>query len=170
MNFLADMLTEPSKKLETSLLLTVQEVVLLPEMTIPILIERPNSIGFVHSIMDSPQKQLTIVTLKPETTKRLLNDENTEVTMVTAVASLLTGKSVRVDTAMTGEINLSGEVLPIGGVKEKVLAAHRVGIKRILLAQQNAKDLVDIPEDIRDQWDFVFCERIDQILDNALVG
>jgi ATP-dependent Lon protease len=91
------------------------------------------------------------------------------VTMVTAIASLLTSKPVRVDTAMTGEINLSGEVLPIGGVREKVLAAHRAAIKRVLLPQQNAKDFVDIPEDVREQLEFIFCESIDQVLDNALL-
>ncbi len=91
------------------------------------------------------------------------------VTMVTAIASLLANQSVRTDTAMTGEINLSGEVLPIGGVREKVLAAHRVGIKRVLLPQQNEKDLVDVPEDLRDQMEFIFCERIEQVLDNGLL-
>ncbi len=91
------------------------------------------------------------------------------VTMVTAIASLLTGRPVRTDTAMTGEINLSGEVLPIGGVREKVLAANRVGIRRVLLPQQNAKDLVDIPEDVRKQMEFVLCNRIHQVLENALM-
>jgi ATP-dependent Lon protease len=91
------------------------------------------------------------------------------VTMLTTLASLLMNKPVRTDTAMTGEINLSGEVLPIGGVREKVLAAHRAGIKRVLLPQQNAKDLVDVPEDVRQQMEFIFCERIEQVLENALV-
>jgi ATP-dependent Lon protease len=91
------------------------------------------------------------------------------VTMVTAIASLLMKRSVRNDTAMTGEINLSGEVLPIGGVREKVLAAHRVGIKRVLLPQQNEKDLADVPEDVRQQMEFIFCDRIEEILDNALL-
>ncbi len=91
------------------------------------------------------------------------------VTMVAAIASLLANQSVRTDTAMTGEINLSGEVLPIGGVREKVLAAHRVGIKRVLLPQENEKDLIDVPEDLRGQMEFVFCERIEQILDNGLL-
>jgi ATP-dependent Lon protease len=91
------------------------------------------------------------------------------VTMLTTLASLLMNKPVRTDTAMTGEINLSGDVLPIGGVREKVLAAHRAGIKRVLLPQQNAKDLVDVPEDVRQQMEFIFCERIDQVLENALL-
>ena len=91
------------------------------------------------------------------------------VTMITAIASLLMGQSVRTDTAMTGEINLSGEVLPIGGVREKVLAAHRLGIERVLLPQQNKKDLVDVPEDVRDRLEFIFCDRIEQVIENALV-
>ncbi|MGK7877627.1 MAG: endopeptidase La [Xenococcaceae cyanobacterium] len=91
------------------------------------------------------------------------------VTMVTAIASLLMNRAVRTDIAMTGEINLSGEVLPIGGVREKVLAAHRVGINRVLLPQQNEKDLVDVPEDVGDQMEFIFCKEIEQALDNALL-
>ncbi len=92
------------------------------------------------------------------------------VTMVTAIASLLTNQLVRTDTAMTGEINLSGEVLPIGGVREKVLAAHRAGMKRVLLPQQNGKDLVDVPEDVRKDIELVLCDRIDQVLENALIN
>ena len=92
------------------------------------------------------------------------------VTMVTAIASLLMDNPVRNDTAMTGEVNLSGEVLPIGGVREKVLAAHRVGIKRVLLPQHNEKDLVDIPPDIRPQIEFIFCDRIEQVLTHSLVN
>lgn len=91
------------------------------------------------------------------------------VTMVTAIASLLMHQSVRTDTAMTGEINLSGEVLPIGGVREKVLAAHRVGIERVLLPEQNAKDLIDVPADVRDRMEFIFCKRIEEVLAHTLV-
>jgi ATP-dependent Lon protease len=91
------------------------------------------------------------------------------VTMVTAIASLLMNQPVRTDTAMTGEINLSGEVLAIGGVREKVLAANRVGINRVLLPQQNRKDWVDVPEDVRNQTEVIFCDRIEQVLENAFV-
>jgi ATP-dependent Lon protease len=91
------------------------------------------------------------------------------VTMLTAIASLLTHQSVRTDTAMTGEINLSGDVLPIGGVREKVLAAHRAGIKRLLLPRQNEKDLVDVPEDVRSQMEFIVCDRVEEVLNNAIV-
>lgn len=89
--------------------------------------------------------------------------------MVTAITSLLTGRSVRTDTAMTGEINLSGEVLPIGGLREKVLAANRAGIKRLILPSRNAKDLVDVPKDVRQQLEFIFCEQIEQVLENTLL-
>ncbi len=92
------------------------------------------------------------------------------VTMVVAIASLVTNQPVRTDTAMTGEIDLSGEVLPIGGVREKVLAARRAGIKRILLPRHNQKDLVDVPEDVREQMEFIFCDRIEQVLANALIN
>lgn len=92
------------------------------------------------------------------------------VTMVVAIASLLMNQPVRTDTAMTGEIDLSGEVLPIGGVREKVLAARRAGIKRILLPRHNQKDLVDVPEDVRKQMEFIFCDRIEQVLANALIN
>ncbi|MDJ0706208.1 MAG: endopeptidase La [Leptolyngbyaceae cyanobacterium MO_188.B28] len=92
------------------------------------------------------------------------------VTMVTAIASLMIGSPIRTDTAMTGEINLSGEVLPIGGVREKVLAAHRAGIQRVLLPHQNEKDLIDVPDDVRDQMEFIFCEQIAQVLDHALIN
>ena len=92
------------------------------------------------------------------------------VTMVTAIASLMIGRPVRTDTAMTGEINLSGEILPIGGVREKVLAAHRVGIQRVLLPHRNEKDLTDVPDDVHHQMEFIFCEQIDQVLDHALIN
>ncbi|ESA33883.1 atp-dependent protease la [Leptolyngbya sp. Heron Island J] len=92
------------------------------------------------------------------------------VTMLTAMASLLLHQSVRTDTAMTGEIDLSGDVLPVGGIREKVLAAHRAGIRRVLLPLQNEKDLVDVPDHVRQEMEFVKCDRIEQILDNALVS
>ena len=86
------------------------------------------------------------------------------VAMVTALASLYTNLPARSDTAMTGEITLTGLVFPIGGVKEKVLAARRAGIKRVLLPRDNEKDLRDIPEPVRREMEFVLCERIDEAL------
>jgi ATP-dependent Lon protease len=90
------------------------------------------------------------------------------VTITSALASLYTGRRVRPDTAMTGEITLSGLVFPIGGVKEKVLAAHRAGIKRILLPSRNEADVDDIPEDVRNDLQIVFVSNISEVLDAAL--
>jgi ATP-dependent Lon protease len=92
------------------------------------------------------------------------------VTITTALVSLLTGKNVRSDTAMTGEITLRGLVLPVGGIKEKVLAAHRGGIKRIIMPARCEKDLVDIPKNVRDEIEFKFAKNIDEVLDWALEG
>ncbi|MBI5533391.1 MAG: endopeptidase La [Deltaproteobacteria bacterium] len=86
------------------------------------------------------------------------------VTMFTAVASLLLNCPVRPDVAMTGEISLRGMVLPVGGIKEKVLAAHRAGIRIVLLPSRNAADLEDIPQEVRDDLDIRLIERMDQIL------
>ncbi len=86
------------------------------------------------------------------------------VTMFTALASLLTGKPVRPDVAMTGEISLRGAVLPVGGIKEKLLAAHRAGIKRILMPERNQKDMIDVPEQAKKEMEFFFIKRIDEIL------
>ncbi|HEY63786.1 MAG TPA: endopeptidase La [Caldilineae bacterium] len=90
------------------------------------------------------------------------------VTMVTALVSLLTGRPVRADVGMTGEITLRGQVLPIGGVKQKVLAAHRAGLKTVILPQRNEADLDDLPEDVGEELNFIFVERIDQVLEAAL--
>ncbi len=92
------------------------------------------------------------------------------VAMVTALASAYTDIPARADTAMTGEITLSGLVLPIGGVKEKVLAARRAGIRRVILPRDNEKDVRDVPESARNDMEFVFAERIEEVLDAALPG
>jgi ATP-dependent Lon protease len=90
------------------------------------------------------------------------------ITMATALASLYTGRKARSDTAMTGEITLSGLVFPVGGIKEKVLAAHRAGIKRIIIPKKNESELEEIPEDVREQLEFVLVNKIDEVLDAAL--
>ncbi len=90
------------------------------------------------------------------------------VTMLTAIVSLLTGIRVRHDVAMTGEITLRGRVLPIGGLKEKVLAAHRAGIKRIVAPERNRADLEEIPAEVKSELEFVFVSRMDQVIDAAL--
>lgn len=92
------------------------------------------------------------------------------ITMVTALASLYTKVAPRSDTAMTGEVTLSGLVLPIGGVKEKVLAARRAGLRRVLLPKANQKDLRDLPDDVRNEMEFVFVERVYDVLLDMLPG
>jgi ATP-dependent Lon protease len=91
------------------------------------------------------------------------------VTVLTAMASILTGRPVRDDVAMTGEITLRGRVLPIGGIKEKVLGAHRAGLRRVLLPTRNEADLDDIPADLRNQMQLVMIESIDEVLREALM-
>jgi ATP-dependent Lon protease len=90
------------------------------------------------------------------------------VTIATALTSLLTGRPVHHDVAMTGEITLRGKVLPVGGIKEKVLGAHRAGIKTVLLPKRNEKDLEDVPQEIRGAMQFHFVDTIEQVLEHAL--
>jgi len=90
------------------------------------------------------------------------------VTIATSLASLLTGRPVRPNVAMTGEITLRGKVLPVGGIKEKVLAARRAGVECVILPRRNEKDLEDIPEDVRRSLHFTFVETMDEVLDEAL--
>ncbi|HZU85299.1 MAG TPA: endopeptidase La [Polyangiaceae bacterium] len=90
------------------------------------------------------------------------------VTMFTALVSMLTGIRVRHDVAMTGEITLRGRVLPIGGLKEKVLAAHRAGIKRVLVPERNKADLDEVPAEVKGELEFAFVSKMDQVLEAAL--
>lgn len=90
------------------------------------------------------------------------------VTMATALVSLLSGRSVRPDVAMTGEITLRGQVLPVGGIKEKVLAAHRFGLRTVILPRGNEADLEDLPEEVRQSIQFVLVETVDEVLEAAL--
>lgn len=90
------------------------------------------------------------------------------IAMTTALVSLLTGRPVREGVAMTGEITLRGKVLPIGGVKEKVLAAHRAGLRTVILPKRNEDDLDDIPAEVRQELTFVFADRMEEVLDAAL--
>ena len=90
------------------------------------------------------------------------------VAMFTSLVSLLTGKTVHSDVAMTGEISLRGLVLPIGGVKEKTIAAHRAGIHKVLLPARNRKDMEDVPDSVRRDLQFVFCERVEDVMREAL--
>ena len=90
------------------------------------------------------------------------------VTMVSALVSLLVDRPVRPVVGMTGEVTLQGRVLPIGGVKQKVLAAYRAGLTEVILPARNGPDLEDVPEEVRSKMTFTLAERIDQVLDVAI--
>ena len=90
------------------------------------------------------------------------------VTIAVALASLWTSRSVRSDTAMTGEMSLTGLVLPVGGIKEKVLAAHRLGLRRVILPAGNRRDIAELPEDVRLSIEFVFAETLQDVIVAAL--
>ena len=92
------------------------------------------------------------------------------ITMATALASALTGKPIRKEIGMTGEITLRGRVLPIGGLKEKSLGAHRAGITTIICPKENEKDLDDIPESVRNELEFIFVSHVDEVLDLSLIS
>ena len=89
------------------------------------------------------------------------------VTLVTALVSVLTGRTVREDVGMTGEVTLQGRVLPIGGVKQKVLAAHRQGLKTVILPKANEVDLDEVPEEIRKELNFELVDHVDEVLQLA---
>ncbi|MEE9230945.1 MAG: S16 family serine protease, partial [Acidobacteriota bacterium] len=91
------------------------------------------------------------------------------VTMTLALASLMTGRPIRHDMAMTGEITLRGRVLPVGGVREKILAAHRTGIRRVIVPERNRKDLLDVPARIQKEMKLVWVEEIREVLEAGLV-
>ena len=90
------------------------------------------------------------------------------VTMATALVSLISKRPVRADVGMTGEITLRGQVLPVGGIKEKVLAAHRSGLKTVVLPKRNEADLEDLPKEVRKGMKFVFVDTVGQVIDAAL--
>src|SRR5699024_8251015 len=91
------------------------------------------------------------------------------ITMVTALVSALTGRAVKREVGMTGEITLRGHVLPIGGLKEKSLSAHRAGISTIIIPADNEKDIDDIPKSVREELTFIKVKHLDQVLKHALV-
>jgi len=90
------------------------------------------------------------------------------ITMAIAIVSAMTRRRVRHDVAMTGEITLRGNVLPVGGIKEKLLAAHRYGLKTVLLSQQNEKDLVDLPAEIKEDMNIVFVSDLDEVISRVV--
>jgi ATP-dependent Lon protease len=92
------------------------------------------------------------------------------VTMATTIVSLFTGRPARRDVAMTGEMSLTGRVLAIGGLKEKVLAARRAGVKKVLVPAKNQKDLEDIPENVKHDMEFVFVKDVREVLAQAIIA
>jgi ATP-dependent Lon protease len=90
------------------------------------------------------------------------------ITIATALASLLTGRPVNEDIGMTGEITLRGQVMPIGGLKEKVLAAHRAGLQKVILPKRNEPDLAELPDEVRETIKFICVDHIDEVLKIAL--
>ena len=90
------------------------------------------------------------------------------VTLLVALVSLLLGQSVPPDLGMTGEITLRGTVLPVGGVKEKILAGHRAGLKQIILPSRNEQDLEEVPQETRKDMKFIFVDRIEEVLSAAI--
>lgn len=90
------------------------------------------------------------------------------ITIITALVSLFSGRKTKPNLAMTGEVTLRGLVLPVGGIKEKVLAAHRAGVKQVILPQRNQKDLDEIPQNVKDDIKFIFVKNVDEVLDAAL--
>jgi ATP-dependent Lon protease len=91
------------------------------------------------------------------------------ITMITALTSLLSKRTVQCDVGMTGEITLKGQILPVGGIKEKMLAAHRAGLKKVFLPRGNKQDLDKLPEEVLQNIKFIPVENVNQVLDSALV-
>jgi ATP-dependent Lon protease len=91
------------------------------------------------------------------------------ITMLAALASLFTNRQIRPDTAMTGEITLRGRVLPVGGIPSKILAAHRQGIKRVIMSSRNRRDVDEIPEEVRNEISLIFVDDVSEVLREALV-
>jgi len=92
------------------------------------------------------------------------------ITLFVALTSMLTGIPVRNDVAMTGEITLRGNVLPVGGIKEKLLAAHRAGIRRAVLPERNRKDILDVPDEVKNDMDIHYVTKMDEVLPLVLVA
>jgi ATP-dependent Lon protease len=90
------------------------------------------------------------------------------VTMAAALVSLVSGRKIKPKVGMTGEITLRGQVLPIGGVKEKILAAHRNGLRTVILPKRNEQDLDDVPEEIKKSMKFIFVETVDEVIKSSL--
>jgi ATP-dependent Lon protease len=124
---------------------------------------RSNSFGISHEYFDKHDIHMHVPSgSQPK------DGPSAGVTMVTSLVSLITGRKVLPQLGMTGEITLRGQVLPIGGVKEKVLAAHRSGLGTVILPKQNEKDLDDVPDEIRKSMKFIFADTVEDVISSAL--
>ena len=113
--------------------------------------------------------KIKIFTFTFRKVRRRKTDLPAGVTMCTSMVSALTNTPVRRDLAMTGEITLRGKVLPVGGIKEKVIAAHRAGVKKVLLPRENMEDIDELPQNVRHDLEFRAIDTIDEVLEEALV-
>jgi ATP-dependent Lon protease len=124
---------------------------------------RSNSFGISHEFFDKHDIHMHVPSgSQPK------DGPSAGVTMATSLVSLITGRKVKPQVGMTGEITLRGQVLPIGGVKEKVLAAHRSGLGTVILPKQNEKDLDDVPDEIRKSMKFIFADSVEDVVNSAL--
>jgi ATP-dependent Lon protease len=124
---------------------------------------RSNSFGISHEFFDKHDIHMHVPSgAQPK------DGPSAGVTMATSLVSLITGRKVKPQVGMTGEITLRGQVLPIGGVKEKVLAAHRSGLGTVILPKQNEKDLDDVPDEIRKSMKFIFADSVEAVINSAL--
>jgi ATP-dependent Lon protease len=137
------------------------------------------SAQIAHSFVRSKANQLCIDTARFEETDVHIHvpagaipkdGPSAGIAMVMAIASLFSGRPVHSDAGMTGEVTLRGRVLPVGGIKTKVLAAHRAGLKKVILPKRNEQDLEDVPDEVINDLEFIMVERIDEALDEGLLG
>jgi ATP-dependent Lon protease len=91
------------------------------------------------------------------------------ITICLVLASVMSEKAIRNDIAMTGEVSLRGKVLPVGGLREKISAAHRIGIRKVIVPLENEKNLADLPESVKSEMKFIFVERVEEVLKEALI-
>ncbi|MBS4580201.1 LON peptidase substrate-binding domain-containing protein [Klebsiella pneumoniae] len=171
---------ERSERIEIPVL-PLRDVVVYPHMVIPLFVGREKSIRCLEAAMDHDKKIMLVAQKEASTDEPGVNDLFTVGTVasilqmlklpdgtVKALVSCLTGNPVRADVAMTGEITLRGQVLPIGGLKEKLLAAHRGGIKTVLIPDENKRDLEEIPDNVIADLDIHPVKRIEEVLTLAL--
>jgi len=144
-------------------LVPMRNVVLFPHLLMPITVGRAARLGLPAGLFEHADVHLHVPAgAIPK------DDPSAGVAMFIALASLFSDRPVRPDVAMTGEISLRGLVLPVGGIKEEVLAAQRAGVRRVLLPARNRKDLDELPESTRQALHFIWLDAVDDAIDAAL--